>query len=105
MSEVYGRSNVYRASYALLFLFSFPVTFAPNIAVYLIFRFLTGFCGSAFLSVAGGSVSDLFDNKSVAKYVPSVFRNNTSSFTAVSPMAFYTLSPFVGPVFGPLISG
>lgn len=31
LSEVYGRNNVYRASYAFLFIFSFPVTFAPNI--------------------------------------------------------------------------
>ena len=33
---------------------------------FLVFRFLTGFSSSAFLSVAGGSVSDLFDNKKVA---------------------------------------
>lgn len=37
------------------------------LAVYLIFRFLTGFAGSAFLSVAGGSVSDLFTSDKVAK--------------------------------------
>lgn len=30
------------------------------IAVFLIFRFLTGFAGSAFLSVGGGSIADLF---------------------------------------------
>jgi MFS family permease len=41
-------------------------------AVYFIFRFITGFCGSAFLSVAGGSVSDLFSNETVAKYVFSL---------------------------------
>ena len=40
----------------------------PNDAAetFLVFRFLTGFSSSAFLSVAGGSVSDLFDNKKVA---------------------------------------
>lgn len=88
LSEVYGRNIVYRVSYGLFFVFSWPVTFAPNISVYFIFRFITGFCGSAFLSVAGGSVSDLFSNESVA-----------------NPMALYTISPFIGPVFGPLISG
>ncbi len=36
-------------------------------AVFLVFRFLTGFCGSTFLSVAGGSVSDLFPKDEVAK--------------------------------------
>ncbi|KIK70121.1 hypothetical protein GYMLUDRAFT_151768 [Collybiopsis luxurians FD-317 M1] len=88
LSEVYGRNIIYRVSFVLLFAFSFGVAFAPNVAVYLVFRFITGFCGSTFLSVAGGSVSDLFDNKTVA-----------------NPMAVYTISPFIGPVVGPLISG
>jgi MFS family permease len=35
-------------------------------AVFLVFRFITGLCGAAFLSVAGGSVSDLFTNETVA---------------------------------------
>ncbi|KAJ3781401.1 major facilitator superfamily domain-containing protein [Lentinula aff. detonsa] len=88
LSEVYGRNIIYRVSFVLLFAFSFGVAFAPNIVVYLVFRFITGFCGSTFLSVAGGSVSDLFDNKTVA-----------------NPMAVYTISPFIGPVVGPLLSG
>ncbi|KAG1840646.1 major facilitator superfamily domain-containing protein [Suillus subluteus] len=89
LSEVYGSRNiVYQISYALFFIFTFPVVFAPNIAVFLVFRLITGFCGSAFLSVAGGSVSDMFPNSSIA-----------------SPMAVYTISPFIGPVAGPVISG
>ncbi|KAG1831698.1 major facilitator superfamily domain-containing protein [Suillus subluteus] len=84
LSEVYGRNIVYQISYALFFIFTFPVVFAPNIAVFLVFRLITGFCGSAFLSVAGGSVSDMFPNSSIA-----------------SPMAVYTISPFIGPVAGP----
>ncbi|KAF9071910.1 major facilitator superfamily domain-containing protein [Rhodocollybia butyracea] len=80
LSEVYGRNIIYRISFLLLFAFSFGVAFAPNIVVYLIFRFITGFCGSTFLSVAGGSISDLFDNDTVA-----------------TPMAVYTISPFIGP--------
>ncbi|KAI5117818.1 hypothetical protein M0805_004948 [Coniferiporia weirii] len=88
LSEFYGRSPVYWASFFFFFVFSFPVAFAPNIVVFLIFRFLSGFAGSAFLSVAGGSVGDLFSNETVA-----------------SPMAVYTISPFLGPVIGPLFSG
>ncbi|KAI0684802.1 major facilitator superfamily domain-containing protein, partial [Cytidiella melzeri] len=87
-SEVQGRNPIYRVSYFLFFALSFPVAFAPHISVYLVFRFLTGFCSSAFLSVAGGTVSDLFDDTKVA-----------------IPMAVYTVSPFIGPVLGPLISG
>lgn len=66
LSEVYGRNPVYRIGYLLFWIFSWPVAFAPNISVYLVFRFFTGFCSSAFLSVAGGSVSDLFENQHVA---------------------------------------
>ncbi|GJE84696.1 MFS general substrate transporter [Phanerochaete sordida] len=88
LSEVYGRNWIYRISYGLFFAFSWAVAFAPHIAVYLIFRFLTGFSSSAFLSVAGGSISDLFDNHKIA-----------------TPMAIYTGSPFIGPVLGPLIAG
>ncbi|KAH9938655.1 major facilitator superfamily domain-containing protein [Fomitopsis serialis] len=88
LSEVYGRNNVYRISYFLFWVFTWPIAFPPDIETFLVFRFLTGFSSSAFLSVAGGSVSDLFDNRNVA-----------------TPMGVYTLSPFFGPVLGPLISG
>ena len=74
--------------------------------VHLVFRFVTGFCGSAFLSVAGGSVSDLFNDRTVAKYVLiSSYPRSRCSLPKLSPMALYTLSPFIGPVLGPLISG
>ncbi|KAH9053374.1 MFS general substrate transporter [Lactarius vividus] len=57
-------------------------------AVYLIFRFLAGYSGAAFLSLAGGSVSDMFSNSEVA-----------------TPMAVYTVCPFLGPEIGPVLSG
>ncbi|KAI6022963.1 MFS general substrate transporter [Pisolithus microcarpus] len=88
LSEVYGRNIIYRISYILFLIFTFP-------AVFLIFRLLTGFCGSAFLSVAGGSVSDLFPDSRV-----------------VNPMGLYTAvesvlsgHQFIGPTLGPLIAG
>lgn len=43
-----------------------------NVALHLIFRFLTGFAGSAFLSVSGGSISDMFTNDQVATYVCTI---------------------------------
>ncbi|KAH9979930.1 major facilitator superfamily domain-containing protein [Lactifluus volemus] len=88
LSEVYGRNIVYRVSFILFFAFTFPVAFAPDIAIYLTFRYVSGFCGSAFLSVAGGSVSDMFSNAKVG-----------------TPMAVYTMTPFLGPEIGPLLSG
>ncbi|KAG9310763.1 major facilitator superfamily domain-containing protein [Chiua virens] len=75
LSEMYGRNIIYRISYILFFILTFPVAFAPNIGVFLVFRLLTGLCGAAFLSVAGGSVSDMFPNTTVAKFI-----NQVSSF-------------------------
>ncbi|KAI0723437.1 MFS transporter [Earliella scabrosa] len=88
LSELYGRNVIYRTSYVLFFALTWPTAFPPDIATFLVFRFITGLCGAAFLSVAGGSVSDLFDNDTVA-----------------APMAVYTISPFIGPVVGPLVGG
>ncbi|KAG8996476.1 hypothetical protein FRB94_008272 [Tulasnella sp. JGI-2019a] len=88
MSEFYGRNKVYWTSFTIYILLTLPVALAPDISVFLVFRFLTGFSGSAFLSVAGGSVTDLFRNENVAL-----------------PMAVYSASPFMGPVLGPAISG
>lgn len=33
-SETYGRNMVYRVSFSLFFVFTFPVAFAPNICAY-----------------------------------------------------------------------
>jgi MFS family permease len=35
-------------------------------AVYLFFRFVTGFCGSPVLVISGGMLSDMFENKDIA---------------------------------------
>ncbi|EIW63416.1 MFS general substrate transporter [Trametes versicolor FP-101664 SS1] len=88
LSELYGRNVIYQVSYWLFFAFTWPTAFPPDIATFLVFRFITGLCSSAFFSVAGGSVSDLFDNRNVG-----------------TPMAVYTLSQFVGPVLGPVMAG
>ncbi|KAG8844225.1 hypothetical protein FRB96_003229 [Tulasnella sp. 330] len=88
MSEFYGRNRIYWISFAIYIILTIPVVLAPDISVFLVFRFFTGFSGAAFLSVAGGSVTDLFKNQDVAL-----------------PMAIYSASPFLGPVLGPAISG
>jgi len=88
LSEVYGRNVIYWVSYFLFFVFTFPVAFSPNIAVLLIFRLITGLCCAAFLGVAGGSVTDMFPDSSVA-----------------NPMAIYTFSTFAGPIIGAVVGG
>ncbi|KAK0535172.1 hypothetical protein OC842_002401 [Tilletia horrida] len=88
LSEFFGRRIVYLVSFGAFVLLGFPVAWANNIAVFLIFRFFTGLAGSAFLSVSGGTVSDLYEPHEL-----------------FLPMAIYTCSPFIGPVAGPLIAG
>lgn len=51
-------------------------------------RFLAGFSGAAFLSVSGGSVTDMWTKEQVSW-----------------PMAVNTLGLFVGPTIGPLVGG
>ena len=53
----------------------------------LIARFINGFAGSAFLSVAGGTVGDMFSRTELQ-----------------GPMMVYTASPFAGPEIGPIFS-
>lgn len=54
----------------------------------LVVRFIDGLAGSAFLSVAGGTVGDLFGRDELQ-----------------GPMMVYTASPFLGPEIGPIIGG
>lgn len=62
-----------------------PCAVAHNIETMLVVRFLDGLSGSAFLSVAGGTVGDLFAKEHLSL-----------------PMMVYTASPFLGPELGPV---
>ncbi len=76
-------------------------------AVYLIFRFLAGYSGAAFLSIAGGSISDMFSNSEVATCVAVLICIRLACLMMIwdSPMAVYTVCPFLGPEIGPVLSG
>jgi MFS family permease len=69
-------------------MFLIPSAAAQNIQTMLIGRFLDGVAGSAFLSVAAGTVADLFNPSQIQV-----------------PMLLYTITPFIGPVLGPAIGG
>lgn len=58
---------------------------AKNIETMIVGRFFNGLAGAAFLSVAGGTVGDMFARHELG-----------------APMMIYTASPFVGPEIGPL---
>lgn len=65
-----------------------PCAVAQNIATMLVVRFLDGFAGSAFLSVAGGTVGDMFRKERLS-----------------APMTVYAAAPFLGPELGPIAGG
>ncbi|KAK4166482.1 major facilitator superfamily domain-containing protein [Cladorrhinum sp. PSN259] len=88
LAEFYGRRPIYIASFVAFIIFVIPSALAKNIQTMIVVRFFQGLAGSAFLSVSGGTVSDLFT------------RDNM-----LMPMAVFSLSPFIGPSTGPLIGG
>lgn len=79
LSEFYGRRAVYLVSYAFFVIWLIPCAVAKNMATMLVARFLDGVSGSAFLSVAGGTMGDIFNKHDLSL-----------------PMMVYTASPFLG---------
>ncbi|EHY59877.1 hypothetical protein HRR83_009313 [Exophiala dermatitidis] len=88
LSEFYGRRPIYILAYVFFTIWLIPCATSQNIQTMLIARFLDGFSGSAFLSVAGGTVGDMFNRDQLQ-----------------APMMVYTASPFIGPGVGPIIGG
>ncbi|PQE13900.1 MFS transporter protein [Rutstroemia sp. NJR-2017a BBW] len=86
LSEFYGRKPIYVVSLLLYFIWLFPCAFAPSFEVLLVSRFLDGVSGSAFVTVAGGTVGDLFEKKDIS-----------------GPMLVFTASPFWGAGLGPIL--
>jgi len=88
LSEFYGRRIIYICAFGMYFIWLIPCAVAQNIQTMLIVRFFNGLAGSAFLSVAGGTVGDMFPREKLS-----------------APMMIYTASPFLGPEVGPVIGG
>ena len=63
--QFYGRRPIYICSFTFFLIWLIPCALAHNIQTMLVARFLDGLAGSAFLSVAGGTVGDMF-NKNVS---------------------------------------
>ncbi|KAI0596970.1 major facilitator superfamily transporter [Biscogniauxia sp. FL1348] len=88
LSEFYGRRPIYLVSWTMFLIWLVPSAVAHNEATMLVVRFIDGFAGSSFLSVAGGTVSDVFKRHQIQ-----------------APMVIISLSPFIGPSLGPLLGG
>lgn len=94
-TQFYGRRPIYIGSFTFFLIWLIPCAVAQNIQTMLIARFLDGLAGSAFLSVAGGTVGDMF-----ARHVR--LRNGEARCRLMqtkelsAPMMVYTASPFIG---------
>jgi multidrug resistance protein len=88
LAEFYGRRPIYLASFAFFLIWLIPSAVAQNIETMIVARFFQGLAGSAFLSVSGGTVGDMFA------------RNQMQT-----AMSVFTLAPLAGPSMGPLIGG
>ncbi|OJI83251.1 hypothetical protein ASPTUDRAFT_191704 [Aspergillus tubingensis CBS 134.48] len=86
ISETFGRNFVYFTNLAVFMLFVMGKALAPNYGAAIVFRFLTGFFGAAPMTVAGGTVGDLWNPLELTFSLP-----------------FVTLASYSGPILGPII--
>jgi multidrug resistance protein len=88
LSELFGRKPVYVIALFIYTIFNIPCAVAKNIETVLVCRFFSGFFASCSLTLAGGSISDLFPTE-----------------TRGSAIAYFAAAPYAGPVLGPLVGG
>lgn len=100
ISEFHGRKVVYVTGLFVVFAFQFVPAFSNSIAFILVSRALSGFFASSFMSVASGTFSDLFK----ATERTAHFKHDQNA-ELQKALVLYSVSPFLGPGLGPLISG
>ncbi|KAI5809283.1 MFS multidrug transporter-like protein [Pyronema omphalodes] len=88
LSEVYGRRNVFLASYVLFNFMHLGTALCNNYAGMLVIRFIAGIGGSTFSTICGGIISDLYTAKDRG-----------------FPMACFSTMALFGTGAGPLASG
>ncbi|KAK0125648.1 hypothetical protein ONS95_000347 [Cadophora gregata] len=88
LSEIIGRRPVYIISLSLYTIFNIPCALSPNIGGLLVCRFLCGVFSSSGLSLAGGTIADIW--------------NIEERGTAI---AYFAAAPYCGPVLGPIVCG
>ncbi|KAK4241660.1 benomyl/methotrexate resistance protein [Achaetomium macrosporum] len=83
-----GRTGIFFWTLLAFILFQLPVGLAPNVAVFLVFRWVTGFCGSPCLATGGGTINDIYPPHKVPYF-----------------LCLWSAAGIMGPVFGPIIGG
>jgi multidrug resistance protein len=87
-SEIFERRPVYIISLSLYVIFNIPCALSPNIGGLLVFRFLCGVFSSSTLSLAGGTIADIWDIEERGMAI-----------------AYFTAAPYCSPVIGLIVSG
>lgn len=90
LSEMIGRRLIYITLFPTSMLFFMGVGLAQNIRTVLVLRFFAGFAASPPMSIAGGTMSDMWGNSPADMSIA---------------MALFCLAPFLGPVVGPIVGG
>ncbi|EYE92228.1 MFS transporter [Aspergillus ruber CBS 135680] len=88
LSEIIGRQWVYIISLGLYTIFNIPCALSPNIGGLLVSRFLCGVFSSSGLSLAGGTIADIWDIEDRGMAI-----------------AYFAAAPYCGPVLGPIVTG
>ncbi|EPS98981.1 hypothetical protein FOMPIDRAFT_1125239 [Fomitopsis schrenkii] len=88
LSELIGRRPIWIFPSIVYVIFNIPCAVAKNIETLLICRFFCGIFASAPLTLAGGTISDIWDN-------------NERGFA----IALFAAAPYGGPVLGPIVGG
>ncbi|KAJ6095864.1 MFS multidrug transporter [Penicillium sp. IBT 16267x] len=88
LSEIIGRRPVYIISFTLYTIFQIPCALSPNIGGLLVSRFLCGVFSSSGLSLAGGTIADIWNIEDRGMAI-----------------AYFAAAPYCGPVLGPIVAG
>lgn len=88
LSEIIGRRPVYVISLSLYTIFNIPCALSPNIGGLLVSRFLCGVFSSSGLSLAGGTIADIWSIEERGMAI-----------------AYFAAAPYCGPVLGPIVCG
>ena len=88
LSEIIGRRPVYIISLGLYVIFNIPCALSPNIGGLLACRFLCGVFSSSGLSLAGGTIADVWSIEERGMAI-----------------AYFAAAPYCGPVIGPIVTG
>ncbi|KAF4628190.1 hypothetical protein G7Y89_g9963 [Cudoniella acicularis] len=88
LSELYGRTPIWHISNVLFFLCSLAIALSKNLAMFIVFRLLTGIFSATPVSLGGGFIADIMPVEKRGK-----------------AMIAWLLGPLLGPVIGPVAGG